>query len=347
MSKPESISPPADTMRERAGNSRAKMLFLVSANRWYIAGILAAIPFVVVVAAGAFLFDSPQDTLTTDTVRPLFQTIFLAIVTSVVLALTIGQLILAEEMGALGEQRERMEDEIAFRKDVEESSDIGVSPSTPAAFLQTLIAGVNHDASDLGEIIDDESNREAATQITEFVTVVTEHGEKITDDLANAQFGSFNVISAVLDYNYSWKARTARRLRTKHADDISAETDEALGELIRDIQLFGPARQYFKLLYYQHELIDVSRVLLYTAMPTLSIAIYMGFAFDVAMIEGTVIGLDAGFVFVSLVAAVSLFPFALLLSFALRMITVTQRTLTIGPFILRDSERSENVTQAD
>lgn len=347
MSGPESISPPADTMRERAGNSRAKMWFLVSGNRWYIAGILAVIPFVVVVAAGAFLFDSPQDTLTTDTVRPLFQTIFLAIVTSVVLALTIGQLILAEEMGALGEQRERMEDEIAFRKDVEDSSDIGVSPSTPAAFLQTLIAGVNHDASDLAEIIADEPNREAATQITEFVTVVTDHGEKITDGLADAQFGSFNVISAVLDYNYSWKARTARRLRTKHADDISAETDEALGELIRDIQLFGPARQYFKLLYYQHELIDVSRVLLYTAMPTLSIAIYMGFAFDVAMIGGTVLGLDAGFVFVSLVAAIALFPFALLLSFALRMITVTQRTLTIGPFILRDSERTENVTQAD
>ncbi|MCH7660034.1 MAG: hypothetical protein IH933_05465 [Euryarchaeota archaeon] len=347
MSKPESISPPADTMRERAGNSRAKMLFLVSANRWYIAGILAAIPFVVVVAAGAFLFDSPQDTLTTDTVRPLFQTIFLAIVTSVVLALTIGQLILAEEMGALGEQRERMEDEIAFRKDVEESSDIGVSPSTPAAFLQTLIAGVNHDASDLGEIIDDESNREAATQITEFVTVVTEHGEKITDDLANAQFGSFNVISAVLDYNYSWKIYAVRRLRHEHEADLEDDDHEAFEELIDVLTLFGPALEHFKSLYFQWELVNLTRAILYTAIPALVVSIATVLYLSPNVLPGAALGVDSMVWLVSASATFALVPFFVLASYVVRIATISKRTGSLGPFILRDSERTTAIDWAE
>jgi len=37
---------------------------------------------------------------------------------------------------------------------------------------------------------------------------------------------------------------------------------------------------------------------------------------------------------------VSLVPFAILLSYILRIITVTKRTLSIGPFILRETDRS-------
>lgn len=151
----------------------------------------------------------------------------------------------------------------------------------------------------------------------------------------------------MLDYNYSWKARTARRLRDKHADALSEQTDTTLGALIQNLQLFGPARQYFKLLYYQHELIDVSRILLYTAMPALGLTTYMAFAFDTGLTTGTVLGLDITFLFVSLMAVLALFPFALLLAFILRMLTVSQRTLTIGPFILRESEESVEVSELD
>ena len=53
--------------------------------------------------------------------------------------------------------------------------------------------------------------------------------------------------------------------------------------------------------------------------------------------SGAILGVDASFLFISFVAMVALFPFAVLIAFAFRMITVTQRTLTIGPFILRES----------
>ena len=37
--------------------------------------------------------------------------------------------------------------------------------------------------------------------------------------------------------------------------------------------------------------------------------------------------------------AISVAPFAVLLAYILRVATITRRTLAIGPFILRDSER--------
>lgn len=343
----EALSPPADTMRERVGDSRPKVWFLIDGNRWVVAGILLGISFVVI-TLGGLLFPRPFETaLTTSSIRSLFQSIFLATVTSIALTLTIGQLILSEEMGDLGEQRSRMQDEIQFRKDVQTSMDVGVPPATPTGFLRTLLLGARQDATALGDQVAEEPDSEAAAEVERFATLIDEHGKQVMGDLENAEFGTFETLSGVLDFNYSWKTRTARRLRGRHAEDLSPETDRLLEELVQNLSLFGPARQYFKLLYYQHELIDVSRVLLYTAMPALGLTTFMGFAFDVAPFSGTVAGLDVAFVLVSFVIVLSLFPFALLLSFVLRMVTVSQRTLTIGPFILREEEDAEDIGAVD
>jgi hypothetical protein len=48
-------------------------------------------------------------------------------------------------------------------------------------------------------------------------------------------------------------------------------------------------------------------------------------------------------VVVSAGVAVSLLPFAFLLSYILRIVTVTKRTLSIGPFILRETDRSRDL----
>ncbi|MEF8800672.1 MAG: hypothetical protein V5A38_14445 [Halolamina sp.] len=39
------------------------------------------------------------------------------------------------------------------------------------------------------------------------------------------------------------------------------------------------------------------------------------------------------------IVAIALLPFAVLLAYILRIVTVTKRTLSIGPFILRETDR--------
>lgn len=56
---------------------------------------------------------------------------------------------------------------------------------------------------------------------------------------------------------------------------------------------------------------------------------------------GTVVGI-AGYVWIVAVAtSITLVPFAVLLSFVLRIGSVAKRTLAIGPFILRDGDNRE------
>ncbi|MFB6270208.1 MAG: hypothetical protein ABEH83_09710, partial [Halobacterium sp.] len=111
--------------------------------------------------------------------------------------------------------------------------------------------------------------------------------------------------------------------------------------------LFGPAREHFKTLYFQWELSELSRQLLYAAVPALAAAIAALLLFDPAQFPGATLGVSHALVVVSAAATVAVLPFALLLAYILRIITVTKRTLSIGPFVLRETDRSADVDYSE
>ena len=343
---PDDLSPPADSMRARTGETRGKMWFLITANRWVVCGLVLAGTFVLLVALGQFGPRSTQHLMTTEASGSVFSSMIIAIVTSVTLVLTVAQLVLSQEIAPLGEQRERMQSEVGFREEVEERLDADVSPPEPAGFLQSLVDLSDDRARAIADAVDEDAADEegdAADEISRFVDGLTDHGETVRTDLADAEFGSFEVLLPVLNYNYSWKIFAARRLRHKHADSLSEEAHEAFDELIDALRLFGPAREYFKALYFQWEIINVSRAMLYGSMPALALTGYMLFLVDPGLLTEAVFGIETAFLFVSAVFVVTLVPFAVLLAYILRVLTVVKRTLSIGPFILRETERSDAV----
>jgi hypothetical protein len=46
---------------------------------------------------------------------------------------------------------------------------------------------------------------------------------------------------------------------------------------------------------------------------------------------------------VSVAATVAVVPFAILLAYVLRLVTVAKRTLSVGPFVLRTTDRDASV----
>ncbi|MFC6827124.1 hypothetical protein [Halopelagius fulvigenes] len=286
---------------------------------------------------------STQKLLATNGISSLFGSMVIAIVTSVTLVLTISQFVLAEEIGPLGQQRERMSNETDFREEIEGTADIGVSPAEPSRFLRMLIEIADTRARRLGDVVASGPASERLEEIVEFVDGLEDHSQKISDELVDAEFGSFETLHPVLDYNYSWKVFAARTLRDKHSESLSEEADEAFEDLIEALQYFGPAREHFKTLYVQWEIINISRGVLYGAMPTLALAGYMMLEFDATQVTGSVFGVSNAFLLVGAVFVVTLVPFAVLLAYLLRVLTVMKRTLAIGPFILRKTEELEGV----
>ncbi|MXV63622.1 hypothetical protein GS429_16460 [Natronorubrum sp. JWXQ-INN-674] len=321
-----------------------RLWVLLQLNRWAFTATILLIVYVVLVAFS--LVDlTPLRTIVEnqDGIEFLFSAFIGAIITGTSIVVTINQLVLSQELGAVGQQRDRMQESMDFRQDVEDTISEDASPPEPAAFLFELVDGVSERATELEEEMEDERDEELREKIADYVEDTTGNAESVKEDLEDAQFGSFEVIWNALNFNYSRKIYDARKIRDEHDDSLSDEASEKIDHMIDTLKLFGPAREHFKTLYFQWELINLSRALLYISVPALTVMAIMIMYVDGSTLLGTTLGVDnlvwitsAGFV-------VGISPFVVFITYILRIATVAKRTLAMGPFILRESERDEDL----
>jgi len=336
---------PADTMRERAERDPRLLYLLLKADRWLVAGLFSLGLFAALVLGGT-LHPTPAQILliTGDPVNTTFQALTTGIVTAVTLVLTLSQLILSQELGAAGDQRDRMEGAMLFRDDVADAVGEPVSPTEPAAFLRSLVAATGDQARAVDEALrTDPVDENLADRITTYLDSITGNADTVTDQLTDAEFGEFDVLNAALNYNYSWKIYAGRRIVESDGDRLSAETVDALNRLTDTLALFGPAREHFKTLYFQWELSNLSRVILYAAIPALAVTIGSIAFLSPPDFPGSTLGVADSLWLLATAVTLSMTPFTLLLSYLLRIITVTKRTLAIGPFTLRGADRTVDI----
>jgi len=324
---------PADTMRERSPRSTAWAYVLFDANRKFVAvGLLLGV-FLGLVGLSVLLPAAEGALTSGDPVETGLQALIGATITGVTLVLTLNQLVLSQELGAVGDQRERMEGAMEFRDDVADVLGDSVSPAEPSAFLRALVDHAGDRARAVRDAVDEpDDDLETLLDSTE------ENADEVSEGLSDATFGEFDVLSAALDFNYSWKLYAARRaLAERDGDDPAVEP---LEELVEALRLFGPAREHFKTLYFQSELIALSRAVLAVALPSLVVNVAALLFVDLPKLSGSFLGVPVNVLAASAVVAVAVAPFVVLLSYVLRIATVTGRTLSIGPFILRRTDRS-------
>ncbi|WP_049935467.1 hypothetical protein [Haloplanus natans] len=332
---------PSDRLRARAAESRTKLWLLLEADRRLVVAGLFLVVVAVLVAVGVSLPAAENTLRTTDSIDTLFQGFLTATITGVTLVLTLNQLVLSQELGAVGDQRERMAGALEFREDAAELIEAPVSPARPSQFLRALVQMAGRRAANLRDAVDEGHPAHAA--VTDLTGSLIGNAESVTDDLDGAQFGEFDVLSAALNFNYSWKIFTAQRIRADH-DALDDDAEAALDSLVDTLELFGPAREHFKTLYFQWELINLSRGILAAALPALLVTICMVAFFDRTGATAQSLGLVPVVAFTSTVA---ILPFLVLFAYVLRIATVTKHTLSIGPFILRETEQVEEVTWDD
>ena len=321
---------PADRMRERSTRSTFALYLLLDADRRYVTIGIVALVFFTLVGASLAVPGVGVALRSSDSVDTAFQALIGGTITGVTLVLTLNQLVLSQELGAVGDQRERMDGAIAFQEAVRDL--VGETPpAEPSGFLRAMVDEIADRARVVGESGPLDETLEAMIEGT------VENAEVVHERLDGADFGEFEVVRAALDFNYSWKLHVARRALDD--EDCSAATRESLAALAESLRLFGPAREHFKTLYFQSELIGLSRTVLYAAVPSLTAAISVVLFLDVERHTGTLLAVDTGVWLVSAAVAVAVLPFAVLLAYVLRIATVTERTLSIGPFILRETDR--------
>ncbi|UIO99376.1 hypothetical protein Hbl1158_12690 [Halobaculum sp. CBA1158] len=334
---------PSDRLRDRAGESRWKLWLLLEADRRVVVAGSALAVFGVLLAAGTLYGPTAHALRSTDSVDTTFQGFLTATITGVTLVLTLNQLVLSQELGAVGDQRERMDEAMAFRSDAADLLDAPVSPARPAQFLRALVQVSADCAREVREAADRAGDDEAAAAVDDLVSSLIGNAEEVSEGLDDARFGGFDVISSALNFNYSWKVFAANRIRATHGDALEGEGLEALDRLTDVLEMFGPAREHFKTLYFQWELINLSRAVLASALPALLVSTFMVAFFHAEAYAVTLFGVGTLVPLVAAAATVATVPFLVLLAYVLRIATVTKHTLSIGPFILRETDEVSEV----
>jgi hypothetical protein len=323
-----------------------RLYVLLRLNRWLFTAVVLAIVYVALVGLSRTGLPALRGIVATNNgTFWIFSAFIGAIITGTSIVVTINQLVLSQELGAIGDQRERMQEAMDFRRDIEDELEGDVAPPEPAAFLYELVDGIQTEANEFEATVADDPGHGDALQekVRSYVDDVTENARTVQRNLEDAQFGTFEVVWNALNFNYSRKIHDARRIRTDHGDELSADADGEVDEMITLLRFFGPAREHFKTLYFQWELINLSRALLYAAIPALTVMGLMLMYVNAGAFPGTTLGIDnlvwvtaAGFV-------VGITPFVIFIVYVLRIATVAKRTLAMGPFILRESERDEDL----
>jgi hypothetical protein len=329
----------ANTMRERADESGLKLWVLLRANRLHLTSALTGGVFVAFVIAVTTLPPPfTQQIASGDMIDTMFSTMIAVIVTGTTLVVTIGQLVLSQENGPLGDQRERMSNAMDFREFTQEM--IGSpTPTDPSAFLGELIGVTTQRTTALGEAVDENRDEGLRAEVGEFAETLTENAEVVREQLEGAQFGSFDVVFAALNFEYSSKIFQTERIASEYEGSLTETELTLLDDLKTALSVFGPAREHVKTLYFQWALIELSQLILYAAVPALAVAGIMIGIVDAGTVPGATFGIDHIALVVGGAFALTLLPFMLLVSYVLRILTVAKRTLAIEPLILRDSGR--------
>jgi hypothetical protein len=329
-----------ETMEERAGGDTVFAYLLVEADRRLLTVGLFLSMLVAFLGAALVMPGSASVVRAGDPVETLFQALVGATVTGVTLVLTLNQLVLSQELGPAGDQRERMAGAMEFRTDVADYLEDPISPAEPSAFLRAMVTATGAQAEQLTDSVSEDRDDEAGKGVRDLADGVKTSADQVADSLSGATFGRYDVVDAALNFEYSRKLYRARRLRKAYGDALDDETCAALEELEGILRLFGPAREHFKTLYFQSELVNLSRLVLFSSLPSLVVTVSMlAFVDASALPTTTPVGIDAAVLLVCTTTALALLPFLILLSYVVRIATIAGRTLSIGPFILRETER--------
>lgn len=288
--------------------------FLLDGNRWAVAGLFLAGAFLAFFVLGwsGVIDVGPEGPMT-----PLLGAFIAGNLTLVPIAITINQLVLSREFGKPHDLRERDQGVRQLRQDLKDMAGISSIPPAPEAYLRELIATTDEIVASVDGAMTTVDSDEVRRSTDRFREEAFTSTDRVTRALDETDFGSYELLSAMLKVNSAWLMGTAEYLRSGHAETLPDEPFDRMEEVLRT---FNVTRQYMKTLYAQREIAELSRLLLYTGFYALLVSALGMLAYATPIVaELSETSLLAAF---SLVGTVVFAPLAFLTSYILRLSTL-------------------------
>lgn len=296
---------------------------LLDGNRNLLAGLISAGVFLAclgAVASGLLIVERAGP------IRSILTAEIGGMVSFITIVVAIDQLILTQVFGTMGTFEKRLSEMREFRTKVEQDADLPVSPADPPTFLQKQLEAVLERTERLRNV------RNASDRLASFTEDLARESERAHGRLDGATGSVFELVSVILDDDTGFMLHRIRELQT--TGDLPGDSSEMLEDLeslLKNIHVTG---LYFKTVFIQQELADLSKFLLYIGTVSLLYGGFMIVSYE------NVLAADPGRAVLTLAVCLALTlafaPFAVLVAHVLRIATVARRTAAdFGPFLLQ------------
>ena len=278
----------------------------------------------------------------TTAARQLFATLLSGAILLVSIVVSINSVILSQEITDLENQEQRIQATLDYHRRIKQYIEADVTPARPADFLTAVLYGISRQVQELGHIAQAGDNEALQADVEDIVDEISSGVRDARRTLEAAEWGTFEVLLAGLNYDYSGHLHAIRGLKHEHGEALTEEEERAIEDVIEILKHVGTSREYFKSLYYKRELAYLSSRLLFVSLPVIVFTSYVVLALDAQIVPGvSLFGLSPLLLGVAFAFTVALAPYLVLTSYVIRAATITLRTLAAGPFILNDTGHVE------
>jgi hypothetical protein len=308
---------------------------LLEGSRAVVAGLTTLAIFAFVLAVSASPYSPLEDQ------QPIFYAFSSLIsgnLTIVTVVVSINQLLLSRELRTPSELETEIEGMVDYRRKIEDAAG-QVAPVEPLGFLRLIFETARQQAQQLGGLAVTETDERVAEDVDRVVTKLTQKFDRIDTLLQSRNVGTFQVLATTLGTNYAREINKLRRIKSGHGDQLPADVEDSIDDLVHHLQDIDVARQYLKSIYLQQELASLSRLLFYTGLPSVTVvaaALLLFTAPGQAHLPEPVVTL-----LVPAVVTVGLFPLTVLFAYILRTATVARRTAAVIPFTVPTQESGD------
>ena len=312
-----------------------KRWLLLEGNRYGVIVALLLGVFATNLAVGTiWTFEMRQLLTETAAVQTLLNTLLSGIILLVSIVVSISAIVLSYDITSLDAQENRIEAAMEFRRNLDQLTDEQESPTDPGSFIRTMTEVIKSRAEALAEATD-ESETEFAGALQEYTDGVVNTVNSVDSSVKKVERGEFSALWEGLDVEYGAHLNRSDRINITHGEQFSDEYSRKFDELIKAFELFATGKEYFKTLYYNREISQLSRVLLLISLPTILVVASATLAIEAHLLPNFwFLGLPPLLTFVSFVITVALAPFITLTAYMLRIATVAKRTASAGPFTI-------------
>lgn len=298
---------------------------LIDANRLYLSAAAVAGVFVLTQAllSANVITVGPEST-----VKTLFGSgVTSGLFTLITVALTINQLISSRVFGSPNTLRARYEGADDLRRSVEEVTGRSPGPVDTVAFISMLGEELERLASTLDERAREPPGSVPST-LPEYVSDLSAYASTVAG--VSQRMEPAAVTSTLAGSDYARFVSRTDELVSDHGDRLSEEAEGTLDDVGRLLEAVAVTRQYFKTIVIQQELAQLSRLIIFTGLPALLVALYVPLVYRTG--PTSVLNPELLPAVVGGAIAVVVAPLVVLLVYVLRIATIMRYTVSVGPF---------------